>query len=333
MKTMIFFLTLISSIAFAIPEQNFSENWQNQVLPHFSTGTQRVFVNPLGMKLNYYSFLSSKNTKTLVILPGRTEPALKYAEMIYDLKNHGFNIYILDHQGQGASERILKDTHKGYVRKFSNYVQDFSNWMNEVVIPETNNQERFLVGHSMGGTIGALYLSKEASIFKKAILSAPMLEVNTAPYKETVARILSGALSLAGQATKYAPDRGPYIPENDTFIKNEVTHSEMRFNLAKEIFVKNPQLVLGGPTNRWVNQSLKATKKIDKLASEIKIPILLLQAGKDLIVKPTRQTDFCHKALDCKLIPMPEAYHEILQETDVIRDEAMKMILAFLFSA
>lgn len=330
MKTILFVFAILSQAAWAIPEKNFLENWHRDVLPHFSTGHQRTFINNQGMKLNFYSFVQSSNKKTIVILPGRTEPALKYAELVYDLKNLGFNFFILDHQGQGASDRLLADTHKGYVKHFNDYAVDFSGWLDEVVVPESQGHERYLIAHSMGGAIGTIYLAYGKDTFKKAVLSAPMFEVNTKPYKENIGRILTSVLVLAQQGSKYAPDRGPYIPEEDTFEKNEVTHSIPRFDAAKAIFTTWPELVLGGPTNRWVNQSLKATKKIDILASKVKIPVLMFQSGLDLIVKLPRQTSFCQKHHDCKLVKFDQAHHELLQETDDIRDPIMKDIKAFL---
>jgi lysophospholipase len=330
MKMTLLILAILMQTAQAIPELNFVKNWHKDVAPFFAQGNQRSFVNHQGLKLNYYSFCSSKNTKTLVILPGRTEPALKYAELVYDLRNLGFNIYVFDHQGQGSSDRLLKGTDKGHVKIFVDYARDLSGWLDEVVIPETKNQERILISHSMGGAISAIYLAYGKNVFNKAVFSAPMMELDTKPYAETIARLLSGSLVLVGQGTKYAPDRGPYVAENDTFEKNEVTHSQGRFDIAKAIFVTWPEMVVGGPTNRWVNQSLKATKDIETIAPKVTIPILFLQAGKDLIVKLPRQDAFCHKAPNCKLIKYDESMHEILQEKDSIRDLAMTEIKNFL---
>jgi lysophospholipase len=331
MKTcLILFLVLMNFSAVAIPEKNFFVGLQNEVTPYFATGIQRSYVNHQGLKLNFYSFLAAKNKKTLVILPGRTEPALKYAEVIYDLRKLGFNIYVLDHQGQGASDRLLADSHKGYVEHFVDYARDLSGWLDEVVVPETQGQDRYLLAHSMGGAISTIYLAYGKPLFKKAVLCAPMMEINTKPYKENIGRILSNVLVLAAQGKKYAPGKGPYLVDEDTFEINEVTHSKARFNYAKAIFVTKPELVLGGPTSRWVSQSLKATKRIDTLAQKITIPILLLQSGMDLIVHPGRQNSFCSKNSNCKKIHYANAYHEILQETDDIRDQALIEIKKFL---
>lgn len=330
MKMMLLALAFLSQKALAIPENDYQRVLTQEVSPYFQSGSQRSFTTHDGLKLNFIAFNKSSSHKTLVILPGRTEPTSKYAELVYDLKDLDFNIYLLDHRGQGASDRLLKDSHKGHVKHFRDYISDLSGWMNEVVLPETIGQERFLIAHSMGGAIAVEYLSQNKNVFKKAILSAPMLELNTKPYKEGVARLLSGALTLIGQGTKYAPDRGPYVPSEDTFEKNEVTHSQVRFDMMKAIFVNEPELALGGPTNRWVNQSLKITKKIDSIAPQIETPLLMLQAGMDLIVKLGRQDEFCSKSLSCQKIHFPQSHHEILQEKDLIRDEALKTLKHFI---
>lgn len=321
-------LVLLTTSAWAIPEKDFKKVWLSEALPYFRSFSKGHLTNAQGMKLRYYYNVEAHHQKNLVISPGRTEPAIKYAELIYDLKDSGFNIFILDHQGQGESERQLKDPHKGHVIYFSDYVRDFTQFINEIVTPHSK-QETYLIAHSMGGAIAIHFMGKYPEYFTKAVLSAPMLELDTAPYTEAVARVFSEFLVLTKQGSKYAPDRGPYIPEEDTFEKNDVTQSLVRFEANKFLFTRYPYLTLGGPTARWVNQSLKATKSITSLAPKIKTPILLFQAGKDLVVKPNRQNSFCMRG-NCELITYPESFHEILQEKDSIRDEALREIRIFL---
>jgi lysophospholipase len=325
MKFFLLFLCTLSQV-WGISETNYEETYKSSVLAYFETANQQKFINAQGLELNYYVFKNPVNTKTLVILPGRTEPAKKYAEIIFDLKDQGLDIFILDHQGQGESVRRLKDSHKGYVRKFSHYVDDLTLWMKEVVLPESKST-RHLLTHSMGGAIGVHYLANHPHVFQKAILVAPMLQINTKPYKEEVGRLLANTLTGIGLGTTYAPGRGPYRPDEDTFEKNEVTSSQARFAMTKNLFLENPEMILGGPTTRWVRESLQATKNIDELATRISTPINLLQAQKDLIVELPRQNAFCQKATSCTLIGFPEARHEILMESDPIRDEALRIIL------
>ena len=86
-KILVFTLAfLLHSTAYAVAEKDFNQVWSNDVMPYFATGQQRTYINSQGLKLNYFSFVRSRNTKTIVLLPGRTEPAIKYAEFIYDMR-------------------------------------------------------------------------------------------------------------------------------------------------------------------------------------------------------------------------------------------------------
>jgi lysophospholipase len=329
MKNLLLTLLFVTSSVFAIPEAQFRSIYYSEVIPFFKAQTTSSFSNYQGKKVFYSHFQKEGNQKVLVVFPGRSEPRLKYAELMWDLKNAGFDIFVIDHQGQGDSDRALKDTHKGYVRKFHDYEADVDQWMNEVVYKAAGDRPVYLLAHSMGGTIAARYLAYYPHRIKKVLLSAPMMQVNTAPYSETTARLLARALVISGKATQYAPDRGPYVADEDTFEVNEVTSSPERFEATKFLFVQYPELTIGGPTTRWVLESLLSTKAIDQLATKIKIPVLLYQSGKDQIVFSGRQDKFCLKGADCTKVTFPDAQHEILQEKDVIRDEAMAKMLEF----
>ena len=60
----------------------------------------------------------------IVISNGRTESMAGYPELIWDLHQQGYSVYILDHRGQGFSTRLLPDPQKSYVEKFEDYVDD-----------------------------------------------------------------------------------------------------------------------------------------------------------------------------------------------------------------
>lgn len=323
MKTLILGLTCIaSSLAWSIPETDYQRRYEKEISPHFESYTRTSFQGVDNKRVNYFYKMNPKNTRTLVIAPGRTEPAFKYAEIAYDFKDAGVNIFLIDHRGQGISERMIKDTQKSYVREFDDYVQDFTTFMN--IVKEKSKGRIDLIAHSMGGAISAYYIDQNPQVFTKVAFSAPMFEINTQPYSEKVASVLSEVLVAAGQGTKYAPGRGPYIPAEDTFEKNEYTHSLARFEMTKNIYVSNPQTAMGGPSSRWVRESLRATKNIHKLQN---IPSILFQAELDTTVKPGRQNKYCHT--NCKIIPVKGAFHEILMEKDAIRDPVMNKIRSF----
>jgi hypothetical protein len=54
-------------------------------------------------------------------------------------------------------------------------------------------------------------------------------------------------------------------------------------------------------------------------AGSVAIPVLLLQAGSDAMVRNDGQNEACARMRDCALLQFPEALHEILMERDAIR--------------
>jgi lysophospholipase len=324
-NTLIILSFVFSSLSFALPERNLEVVWSKKVFPFYQNLTHGEFKNSQGMAIKYSYLLKDENVRTLVILPGRSEPAMKYAELLYDYRAKGFNIFIMDFQGQGASDRLLKNTDKGHVLSYTHYVRDLDQFITEIVLPRSP-KELHLIAHSMGGAVAVLYMKDHPETFKKAALSSPMFQINTEPYSELVAKIYSKVLIATGKKTAYAPGRGPYVPEEDSFETNDHTQSVERFNVMKSISVDWPNLVVGGPTTNWVYKSLIATKDMGKM--KIKTPVILFQAGADQIVKHPRQNAFC-KINDCQLKHFPSAEHEVLMEKDLIRDEVLREIGEF----
>ena len=325
MKLVLLLSLLIPLSSMAVPEESFSRDINEKVLPHFRTLTSGTLVNQQGLKLKYFFHKNPNNHKSLLIVPGRTEPAYKYAELIYDLKDSGFDIFIMDLQGQGESSRILADSQKGHVINFYNYVADMEEFIKKVVVSKAT-KPLYLIAHSMGGAISTLYMNRNPNVIKKAVLVAPMFEMNTHPYSEAVARIYSKFLISVGKGNHYAPGYGPFVASEHSFETNVLTRSKVRFEQSKNIFISFPKLTVSGPTAKWVNESLKTTRKIDRI--HLETPVLILQAGQDRIVNPGRQESFCRKG-GCELINFHDANHEILMEKDSIRNEALKEIESF----
>ncbi len=313
-----------------MPEEELGRTKASTLLPYFEKLPSGELVNSQGLVLRYRYSSPPEAKKALVILPGRTEPAMKYAELIRDLEAQGIRAFVLDHQGQGSSQRSLSDPDKGHVADFADYVRDVKLWMDTVVLPATGGQELYLLGHSMGGLIGTYYVRDNPKVFRKMVLSTPLFELAAEPVGETVARGIFWILKTLGKGEDYILGRGPYVPQEDTYSENFVTHSRARFDMNKLIYTKRRETALGGPTVNWGLEIIDRSREVLSFAEQIKLPVLLLQAGLDRYVKPERQNEFCKLARDCRISTYPEAYHEILNETDRIRSRALAELLAFL---
>lgn len=319
-----------ASDARAVPEAEYEVLYRDVVAPWCEQhGQQGQFEGVDGVPIRFVSYDTPADNGALVVFPGRTETFLKYCELAYDLRDLGFAIYMMDHRGQGLSGRMLADSEKGYVRYFDDYVQDMRTFVREHVAP--NHDRLFAIGHSMGGA-ALTVLEQRYDFFEAAVLSAPMLKINTDPYPGFVANAISGVLSYVGRAKDYTLGEGPYDPAADVFETNEVTHSRVRFESAKQQWLDDPSLALGGPTNRWVYRSLKATRAARLLAVTLDLPVLMFQAEVDTFVRNSGQDWVCSWAPDCEKVVMPGAFHEILMETDSIRDVVLERLRAFLLS-
>lgn len=288
-----------------------------------------------GIQLNYLKYGDEGKNGVVVILPGRTEPSLKYIEMAYDLVKLNYGpIYVLSHRGQGLSQRVLRNPRKGYVRRFSSYSSDVNLFMNEVVIKQSPSKRMYLIAHSMGGAIAARYLQNFKSHFHKVVLMSPMLQIDLGDQSERSVLLQTTyvcKLPFRPRCTDYIPG-GTDGDSRDVFEDNVVTSSRVRFDLKESLLIRWPELKLGSPTFRWLRESLIATRKLrhKKAIKRIQTPMLILQAEKDVVVKNFGQNQFCSRTPFCELKTIKEAKHEILFERDSLRNQAITEIKNFL---
>jgi lysophospholipase len=316
--------------AHAVPETNYAEGMRTLVDPFYATGATGTFTGAAGVKLGYRKWELEDEKGAIVFLPGRGDPFAGYAETFYDFVQAGYSVYALDERGQGSSQRMLKDPELGYVDRFEYYADDVKTFLNEVVNAKSH-AKRFLMGHSMGGAIAALYLLEHPGDFTGSVLVAPMLKINTKPYGYVEAHFIALGLIAAGQSKHYAPNRGPFDP-NETFRPdNEMSTSQVRWQNYHDTFVNNPDLRVGGATVHWVWESFVADAKIHEGASKVTTPVLMLTAGQDSIVDDAEEAYFCSHVKACTQAPVyAGSRHLILGERDSIRNDAISRIGNFL---
>jgi len=332
---LVFFLGLVTfaQLAHAISENDFAVTYRAEVAPYFQTfGVTGSFVGVDHVKINYRSFELAEERGAVVIVEGRSEPIEKYAELIFDLAKKGYSVYIMDHRGQGVSGRMVTNPQVGYVKNFADYVADFSYFMDHVV-NAVHHTKRYLLAHSMGGAVAALYLKEHPGSFNAVALSSPMFRLDTHPYSENVAYLIASLNSWIGAGKHYAltqHDWNDHLKFTDS--GNHFTLSEVRFDKIMEDFRDRPELTLGGASNQWIKAALDATHQVLKDAHQLRFPILLLQAGQDRVVNVSGQEDFCRAAMSCDKVVFPEAFHETLMERDFIRDVSLARIEQFFSS-
>lgn len=251
---------------------------------------------------------------SVVINTGRTESLEKYFETAGELSARGFTVLLHDWRGQGLSGRLLADPLRGHVDGFDDFLAD----LRAVLAAYEPRLPRpwILVGHSMGGALGLLALARGEDRFSAALLAAPMFRIALSPLKRLVSGPISRLAHAFGRGGDYVlgQDRSPPA----AFERNPLTHDPVRYRRAYDQLEADPKLALGGPTWSWLRSALAATAwlRMAPQVATIDIPVTILSAELDSIVDNAAQAAVAARLPHGRLVTVPGAFHEILQETD-----------------
>ena len=281
-----------------------------------------------GRHIRYALFPSTGTYGTVVVLPGRNECIEKYFETVQDLTRRGFAVAMLDWRGQGGSDRLLRDPRRGHVRSFNQYTADLDQFFREVVLPDCRPPFSVL-GHSTGALVGLLAAPDLATRVRRMVLVAPLLEIQT-PLPLTPAKVLAKLLCTVGLGRMYIAGRsrrGKEVP----FRPNALTSDERRYSRNQALVRDFPELFIGGPTAAWLNAALAATKRVldPDFQASIRVPILFLAAGQDRIVSTRAIERYARGLRSGRVLTVDGSRHEILQEADIFREQALAAFEAF----
>ena len=255
---------------------------------------------------------------SIVLSGGRTEPIEKYYEFIGELLDRGFVVLAHDWRGQGLSQRDLPDPLKGYVRGYKTYLDDFrallGAYSDQLPKPWT------AVAHSMGGCLTLLAMAQGETRFAGAMLSAPMLGLKT-PFPLLFSKVLTGLNVVAGRGKAYTLGGGGK-PFDATFEGNVLTHDPVRYARSWGLVAAEPKLALGAPTWAWIDFALRATAYLARpdVLRNVTVPVVIVSAGEDQLVDAAAQAAAARHLPQGKFITVPGARHEILMETDPMRN-------------
>jgi lysophospholipase len=252
---------------------------------------------------------------SVVVSPGRSEPIEKYYEVVQDLLDRGFVVLVHDWRGQGLSHRTLPDRLKGHAAGFKPFLADYQALLAAF---ETRLPRPWIaLGHSMGGCLTTLALAEGETRFAAAVLSAPMLGLNTGGKPARAARALAWIMARCGLAGDYVlGDKGD--PFAQVFPDDALTHDAARYDRHQAQIRANPDIALGGITWGWTDFAfsacawLRRTKGVEAIA----IPVTIVGAGDDSRVLTTDERAVAARIRQGRYLEIDGAFHEILIETD-----------------
>lgn len=284
-----------------------------------------------GKRLRYARFAAEGRPLkgTVVILTGRNECIEKYFETIRDLSARGLGVAIFDLRGQGGSERLIRDPHRGYVDSFMDYVGDIGPFFEQVVLPDCRGPY-FMLAHSTGALVALLAAPMLANRVQRMVLSAPLLALAGQPFSMRGTLRLSSFLYGLGLGTMYL-GHGKRN-ENPPFEGNVLTSDPERHARNIDIYRHHPTLGIGGPTVAWIRAACLATERVQEpdYVASLNVPTLIVAAGADQVVDTPATERFARHLRTGSLVTIDGARHELLQEADVYREQFFAAFDAFI---
>lgn len=231
----------------------------------------------------------------VVVVHGIMEHCGRYAELAARLTERGFAVWAFDLRGHGNSEgkRIA-------IRSFDEYLKDLE-WFLDRVRSRHPGKPPYLLGHSMGGNIAALFTLTRREELRGLVLSAPALRIGGA-----ISPVLR---HLAGLVSRVLP----------WLRLGRVTYNTLsRDSRVIAEFKSDPLVHHGRFPVRTGAEILRAARRIMEEAEAIELPLLVLHGTSDVVTtaEGSRQLHARAGSKD-KTVKLYEGlYHDLFHELE-----------------
>lgn len=271
---------------------------------------------------------------SILFLGGRADFIEKYAESYWTWLGWGLGIATFDWRGQGLSGRLGGDPHKGHIEDFAYWLDDLAgliDWL-RATLPGPY----FIVAHSMGAHLALRQLTREATSIDRAVLLAPMLGINTAPLTVGLARRLADWATARGQGLSYGPGQGPYRAAMRGARRQGLLTSDIeRFADEGWWIDGNAGLALGGVTFGWLKSAYRSMAALSEpgVLEAVETPVLILVGERERLVDAHAAATAAARLPHAYFEIVADGCHELLRETDTVREATHAHIRRFLLDA
>lgn len=254
------------------------------------------------MELYEKTYIIKNEKKRLFIIHGICEHSGRYESLAKKFNEQGISVITYDLRGHGKSPGK-----RGYIKNYYDHINDFKNIFEKY---SNKNVKQYLLGHSLGGLIGHLYMvSDNPSIDGYVVSGAPTDYLKSAKLMKIIGYKWFGCIRIKNNfgINALSKDKSVEVEyNNDPLVQKNFT-----VRLAGEMFIKGV---------RHLNKNLDNHTK----------PILILHGKEDKIV-PFEHSERIYQNInhdDKKLIIYENMYHEILNEVE--KEKVFKDIMEWL---
>lgn len=255
-----------------------------------------TFKDARGKNIYYQYWLPDNEVKAVIMLVhGIGEHSGRYMNVVNRFAANGYAIYGLDHEGHGKSEGGRESVEKmdHYAETHYTYFQMIRQWQKDKPV--------FLLGHSMGGLIGTLFLLDHQDELKGAIISGPPVKIpdNISGFTIFLVKFFSLLIPRLG------------------LIGLEV-EGISRDPKVLEAYLNDPLVYKGKTPARLAAEFLRNSKRVEMEAEKISLPMIILQGSEDKIVDPKGAQMLYDKisSTDKTLKIYTGFYHEVYNEPE-----------------
>ena len=317
-----------------IRDEDLQRDWKEIVRPYCKQRKVKgTFERKPRQRILYEHMTADEPKATVVLVHGFTESLVKFYETCYYFLANGYNVWLIQQRGHGVSYRNIEDVSLVHITDYNDLVDDLDFFIHELVIPGTpEGQPLYIYGHSMGGGVAAIYLERYPEVFSKAILNAPMMEIDSAPIPVWLAKSVARVMIAAGKGNKYMPGSKPFSDDGD--FENSCTTCRERYDQYLALAIKHDFLKMSALSISTAMEFFKLTQYVTKPenTARVKAKVLLFQAGKDNMVLPGGQERFVKNIPGAELVRIEDAKHEIYRCGADILVPYWEKILEFLES-
>lgn len=265
------------------------------------------FANAAGASI-YFQYWQPEASAhaVLLIAHGAGEHSGRYQRFAEYFVRAGYAVAALDHPGHGRS-----DGERCHMRSLEDYLSTLRQFQQQVAA-DFPDVPLFLLGHSMGGLIAALYVTRHQKELAGCILSGPAIASELQPpwVQLLIIRLLSSIAPKLGvlQLDASGVSRDP--AEVQRYLDDPLVHK-------------------GKLTARMVAELFRGMNRVQAEAGEIRLPLLLMHGGADSMTAPAGSRLLHERAQseDNTLKIYEGLYHEIFNEPE--REQVCADVLAW----
>ena len=213
----------------------------------------------------YYQYWLPEETPKalLIVVHGLAEHSGRYMNVVNRFVPSGYAVYGIDHIGHGKSDgkRVYVKRFQDYINTLRIYIETIHDWQPGIPL--------FMIGHSMGGLIGAAYLLEHQHELSGAVFSGPGIKVPDS---------ISASVILAGKMLSLVFPKTGILQLDANGVSKDPS--------VVAAYVNDPLVYTGKITARLGAEMLKTMQDVTEKANKISLPITIVQGGNDLLVDP-----------------------------------------------